>query len=190
MNVRFRPLADIHGHKHSGRMTMLAAAMLMLSTSPAQPATELVSVAEYNSAPRCWFVGGHLEAFVVVPDVARGRSGYPWFISARCMAKGDLPSFGAAALSVLVSPRISDPRRLLRTQVSRSLADGNLETDLPLPGSNSDVLLVSIQVRRMRGLLRGYEILRIDRTVATGVRFERFLGMGPAARDALRRKIW
>lgn len=104
------------------------------------------------------------------------------------MAKGDWPSFGAATIGALVPPRIRDPRGLLRTHVAHSLARGNVATDLPLPGSNAAVLLVSIQVRRMSGLPRSYEILRIDRVVPTGINFKRFLGMDPAGRAALYRR--
>ena len=105
------------------------------------------------------------------------------------MVKGDWSSFGAATVGALVPPRIRDPRALLRTHVSHSLADGNVATDLPLPGSNAAVLLVSIQVRRASGSPRSYEILRIDRVVPTGINFERLLGMDQAARAALYRKV-
>jgi hypothetical protein len=147
----------------------------------------VVTLEEYSNQERCWFKDdGRLEAFMAVAQ--NGGEGVPWFVSSRCIAKGDLPSYGAATLYSLGFPRVADPNGLLREHVAPTMAADNVRTDLPLPEASSPVYLINLRLKPIAQPPHAYEIMEIHRAVPTGITFGALLEMGPADRTALLKK--
>lgn len=161
----------------------LIAAALLTSCGRDERKVAVVSLKDYADMPRCWFGDGEdLKAFLVTSDM--GSEAVPWFISARCIAKGDLPSYGAATLYLLGNPRVTDPRRLLRSAVPK-MAPDNVRTDVPLPSSSSPIYYVVARLAPLPDHPHWYEIEDVKRVATTGVAFGRFLEMGPTQRTEL-----
>ena len=144
-----------------------------------------VSLKEY-SEQQCWFrEGEELEALLVVAGERGDGERVPWFISSKCIAKGDMPSYGSATLYLLGPPRVVDPRGLLRKYVTPRMGPDNQRTHLPLPSENSPIYYIVARLEPVRDRPHLFEITAVRRTVPTGVRFLDLLEMGPKERSKL-----
>jgi len=71
---------------------------LLSSCREASEDVRIVSFKEY-SEPQCWFPEGKdLKALLVVAGEDTDRESVPWFVSSRCIAKEDLPTYGSGTL--------------------------------------------------------------------------------------------
>ena len=167
----------------------VAAALMSLAllTSCEQRKAEVraVSLKEYGDVPRCWFREGEdLEALLVVADEDDGSESVPWLISSKCIAKGDMPSYGSATLYLLGPPYVVDPRGLLRKHVTSKMRADNVRTHLPLPSGDSPVYYIVARLKPVPDRPH-YEITAVKRVAATEVRFLELLEMGPTERSEL-----
>jgi hypothetical protein len=161
---------------------------MLTSCEQVERTIDVVTLEEYSNRERCWFEDeGRLEAFMVVAH--DGSEGVPWFVSSRCIAKGDLPSYGAATLYLMGFPRVTDPNGLLRKHVAPAMAADNVRTHLPLPEASSQVYLINFRIKPAAQPPHAYQITEIYRAAPTGVTFGALLEMGPADRTALLKKL-
>ena len=141
----------------------------------------VVSFKEY-AEPQCWFgESGDLEALLVVAGEEEDRERVPWFVSSKCIAKEDMPSYASATLYLLGNPYVVDPRGLLRKHVTPEMGRNNVRTHLPLPSEVSRVYYIVARIEPVPGR-HYYEITDIKRVARTGIQFSELLEMGPTER--------
>jgi hypothetical protein len=144
-----------------------------------------VSFKEY-SGPGCWFREGEdLKALLVVAGEDSDGERVPWFVSSKCIAREDMPSYGSATLYLLGPPRVVDPRGLLRKHVTPQMGPDNQRTHLPLPSEDSPIYYIVARLEPVRDRPHLFEIRTIKRVVPTDARFVDLLEMGPAERSRL-----
>lgn len=158
---------------------------LLSSCREANEGVRVVSFKEY-SEPQCWFREGEdLKALLVVAGEDADGERVPWFVSSKCIAKEDMPSYGSATLYLLGPPRVVDPRGLLRKHVTPKMGPDNQRTHLPLPSQNSPIYYVIVRLEPARDLPHLFEITAVKRVVPTGIQFLDLLEMGPTERFKL-----
>jgi hypothetical protein len=145
-----------------------------------------VSLEQYGEMPRCWFREGEdLKALLVVAGEG-SEERVPWFISSKCIAKDDMPSYGSATLYLLGPPYIVDPRGLLRKHVTPKMGRDNVRTHLPLPSEDSPVYFIVARLKSAPDYPKPvYEVAGVKRVTPTSVRFLQLLEMGPSERSDL-----
>ena len=157
--------------------------VLLTSCRDADEGVRDVSFKEY-SEPQCWFREDEdLKAFLVVAGEHGDGERVPWFVSSKCIAKEEMPSYGSATLYLLGPPRVVDPRGLLRKYVTPRMGPDNQRTHLPLPSENSPIYYIVARLEPVRDRPHLFEITAVRRTVPIGVRFVDFLEMGPTERS-------
>ena len=158
--------------------------LLCVSCTNGQERIALVDSDDYGSRS-CWF--SERNEFISFLVIARdGQFAVPYMVSANCIISGEYSSFGEALIHHLTEIELTDSSAVLGRAFPELVVSDNIQTDLPLPSSDSKVYyfrgrLVAVSDRdRSR-----YSIRSISELTDTQVTFEHFLSLSRDGRASL-----